>query len=360
MPLSRASTVAEPRRSSSAVSHTAHAEEYARSFDLWIRHGWEPSLLDAGISAETRAALLRGERRDMGMGGQAAYPGATTGFFVPLSFSEKVEQAQKYFGPMLDSSSTITTERGGPFMHPTDNDVTTAGEAVPEAAQISTADIPLAQANFGAVKYSSRMIKVSAELFQDAFFDWEEYLSLKFGQRFGRCLNPVYTQSLLAAAPVSVTATGASANSGTGTGGVSIGTADIVNLIYSVDFSYRRREVAALMMHPLTLASLLNLLDKYGRPVYPRPKEIGMPQLIEGYPVYENPDFPQIGLGATTIAFGQLSKFVIRKAGGMWIQRLSERFADFGVVALIGWTRQAGLLLDAGTHPIQCLKMAAS
>src|ERR1051326_7842541 len=48
-------------------------------------------------------------------GGQGAYPGATSGFFVPVGFVNEIEQAMKYYGPMLDGGA------GMPTIMPTDS-----------------------------------------------------------------------------------------------------------------------------------------------------------------------------------------------------------------------------------------------
>jgi hypothetical protein len=39
------------------------------------------------------------------------------------------------------------------------------------------------------------------------------------------------------------------------------------------------------------------------------------------------------------------------------IARLDERFADYGEVAYVGFSRIDGRLIDAGTHPISYLSM---
>lgn len=74
-----------------------------------------------------------------------------------------------------------------------------------------------------------------------------------------------------------------------------------------------------------------------------------------GYPYYVNMDMATIAASAKTVLFGQLKKYKIRRVMGMRVLRLVERFADYGQIALIGFARYDGNLLDAGTHPVKYL-----
>jgi HK97 family phage major capsid protein len=67
---------------------------------------------------------------------------------------------------------------------------------------------------------------------------------------------------------------------------------------------------------------------------------------------------PQIGSvsEATTVVFGQFSKFIIRKVQDMTIQRLNELYAINGQVGFISFERIDSVLLDAGTHPLNVLQ----
>ena len=58
-----------------------------------------------------------------------------------------------------------------------------------------------------------------------------------------------------------------------------------------------------------------------------------------------------LAASAKTMLFGDMRKYVIRRVRQMTILRLTERFADYGQVAFIGFARYDGTLLDAGTHP---------
>lgn len=77
--------------------------------------------------------------------------------------------------------------------------------------------------------------------------------------------------------------------------------------------------------------------------------------MINGYPYYVNNDMATIGASNKTVLFGQLKKYKIRRVKELSVVKLVERFADYGQIALLGFARYDGNLLDAGTHPVKYL-----
>jgi HK97 family phage major capsid protein len=65
-----------------------------------------------------------------------------------------------------------------------------------------------------------------------------------------------------------------------------------------------------------------------------------------------------IATGNKTISFGQHKKYYIRDVQGIFVLRLTERYADYGQVGFIAFMRQDSELLDAGTNPIKVLQQA--
>lgn len=349
----------------------ALVENYHTAWLDYMRHGYRQTPQERGMSESNRALLLKGERRDMieGTGGATpggAYPGATSGFFAPVDFSGKVEAAMKYTAPMLDVCSFIDTTNGSPLGYPTDSDINTIGEQVPENGQVTETDVPLGQATFTTYKYSSRMVKVSMELLQDTGFDLEAYLAEKFAYRIGRVLNPLLANGSGSGCPKGLL-TGLTVGVGPSTTPAVIGNdnlttpdptqqvgfLDVVNLENSLDPVYRIG--ASYMLHPNTLSYIRTLKDTVGRPL-DLWKPFGGPfGSINGYPVFPNPDFPQLAAGNKTVAFGRLDKYFVRR-GPMWVRRISERYIDYGQIGFLCFARRDGLLIDSGTHPVVCLQ----
>lgn len=326
-----------------------------------------------------RMAFSEKEQRDMGIA-----TNTLGGYFVPQGFVYAVEEAMKYFGDMLNVCDVFDTATGQFLPYPTDNDTANTGEIVGEGQQVTKQDIVIGRVTFGAFKFSTKMIPLSIELLQDTAFAMEPYVMKKFGTRLGRILNTKFTvgagtteplgllTAVIANQPAApnlwataqaygtpVLAAGSGGNTGGAeTGGASFGTSDLTNLEHSVDPEYRRG--ARYAMHDQSLRFAKNLLDKYGRPLWKTGVAIGEPDTINGYPYSINNDLATIAVNAKTVLFGDFKKYLIRRVKELGVMTLRERFADYGQIAMLGFARYDGNLLDAGTHPVSYLQQAAS
>jgi HK97 family phage major capsid protein len=299
------------------------------------------------------------------------------GFLVPTGFQDQIEQATKWFAPLADSDvfGSMSTSTGNPLPFPISNDTAQKATIVGEGSAITEADG--AGGNFGAnhivlgaYKMTSGLVKCSVELLQDSAFDLESYLSERFGERYGRGLEDFLTNGSGSSQPtgiltdvansgaIPVVAAGSSESTGGAQTGVnSIGYSDLVNLEHSVDPSYRRR--AKYMFHDLTLASIKKILDKFGRPLWAPGISVNEPDTINGYEYVINQSMPQIAASNTTVVFGDLKKFMVRKVAGISVQRLNELYAANGQVGFLSTMRIDSRLIDAGTHPVNTLRQSS-
>jgi len=330
------------------------------------------------------------EMRDQQAGTQSLTytQGAAGGFFVPAGFVYDVEIATKYFAPIADGKviKILETATGNLLPYPTNNDTSEAWSIIGEASQVSdqgqtsnyptSGTAPSGQAgnltmgvvNFGAWKGSTGLVRVSLELLQDSAFDLEDFLKQSFAVRLGRGYEFYLTRgtgvnqptgiltAVKASGQAATIATGSSTNDGSAnTGSNSIGSNDLISLEHSIDPTYRRG--ARFMLHDNTLKTIKQLLDKYGRPLWVPGLSVNAPDTILGYEYVINQSMPQIAAAADTVLFGSLQKFIMRKVRDLSVLRLDERFADFGEVAFIGFSRIDSNLVDAGVHPIGFLEM---
>lgn len=354
-----AGSIIDPTKTGPA-NDEARQKQYREVWNRCMRFDGPGEYGFRGVSAEDRRLMQ--EFRDMGTGGGNALQGSGGGYFVPVGFVDKVEDAMKWYGDMLQAATIMTTATGQPLPYPTDNDTGTVGELVGEAVQVSTADLTLGNLTLNAYKYSTKMVKVSIELLQDSAFDLESYLTGKFAERTGRILNTHFTtgtgtsqpKGIIVAATAGPTAVGSSGNDGgSGTAANSIGTDDLIELEHSVDKAYRKG--SSYMANDSTIKAIKKLKDKYGRPIWLPGLAVASPDTILDYPYWTNNDMAAIATTAKTVLFGRIDKYLIRKVKEMSVLRLVERFADFGQVAFIGFSRYDGNLLDAGTHPVKYL-----
>jgi len=381
------------------------AQEYRAAFMDYLKNG-EPGMRSAGNSgqgaspeslqllreARKRIVDAKPEQRDQYAGEQSITysEGAQGGYFVPTGFVHDIDQATKYYADLLNVVRVITTKTGAVLPYPTSNDTDQAWHILGEGTEIQdqgtnvnyptpgvlptqdAGNVALGHVSFQAWKGSTGLIRVSLELLQDSDFDFEAFLAEQFATRLGRGYEAYFTNGngsnmptglfpaiAASGAPVpAVTAQGSNASDGSGsTGANSIGYQDIINLIHSVDPTYRKK--ARFMLHDLTLAHLKTRLDKFGRPFWIPAAQVGQIDTLAGYPYVINQSFSTIAASAYTVAFGDWSKFVVRKVKDLQILRLDERFADFGEVAFVGFSRVDSNLVDAGTHPLQLLGQAS-
>jgi HK97 family phage major capsid protein len=344
--------------------------EYRMTFDKYMRKG----LL--GISNEERSSLFERrsvESRDGQLAGTQSISytqGAAGGYYVPVGFVHDIDIALKYYAPLMDGSvcRILETAGGGLLPYPTVNDAGNRAALLAEAAEATELDVAVGVKNFGAWKFTSKLIKVSTELLQDSAFDLQSFLTERFAERFGRTYEVEFTTgsginrptgivtAVLASGISPVIAGGSSPNDGSGAAATSIGTPDLVALEHSVDRAYRRG--AKFMFHDNTLKSIKNLLDKYGRPIWLPGLAVNAPDTILGYPfVVNNSMDSAVTASKNTVLFGDFSKFIIRKVKDMSVLRLDERYAEFGQVGFLAFSRVDSNLVWDGSASSPALQI---
>jgi len=391
--------VASPETVASAATYRSAYKDYLqRGPRAWANHQSRSGKRVMGEDSETlleetrqRLEKASPEQRDQQAGQQSiAYSeGTTGGYFVPAGFVYDVDKATKYYCDLLSEGTVrvLETATGNILPYPTSNDTDQAWHILGEAQQIQqnnsgsgtraanypsvgtppttdAGDLLVGHVNFSAWKGSTGLIRVSLELAQDSAFNMEAFLTDAFAVRLGRGYEAYLTNgtgsnqpfgivpAVTNSNPAYVTAAGSYNNDkdADNTGANSIGYQDLVALIHSVDPSYRKG--AKFMLHDQTLAHLKTRLDGFGRPLWVPSAREGEPDRIAGYPYVINQSLPQIAASAKTVFFGAWQKFIVRKVKDLQVMRLDERFADFGQVAYVGFSRVDSNLIDAGTKPI--------
>jgi HK97 family phage major capsid protein len=373
-------------------------EKYRVAYRNYLKYGFTPTQYEPGVSDEHRSLLMKRRtnispevqeevrkalsqyRGITGEGGPpfGAYPGSTTGQFVPVGFVNEIEEALKWYGGMWGQGpgdpTVMDTATGQPLPFPTDNDTAESGEWITENSVVTlTGDVSIGMQTFGAFKWSSKLVKVSLELLQDSAFDLETFLRKKFSIRMFRGTNLKFTtgagttepQGIVTAATAGVTQSTNPAivgddNQTTPDPTQQFGWIDLNNLLHSVDPAYRKN--AKYMLHDSSIRYAKTLKDKYGRLLWQPAVSAGNPDTVNGYGFVVNNDMATVGgtgspnVGNKSVLFGALDKYQIRRVKDLSIIRLSERFAEYGQVAFLAFARFDGQLLDAGTHPVKYLQ----
>lgn len=321
------------------------------------------------IDEETRMIINAHEKR--------AQSTTTTagGFTIPQGFIPTIIQYFKYISPffaemeypnvsggVLDNVFQVyRTEAGNDLPVATNDDTGSIGELISENGDISSSsgDATFAQKTLKAYKYSSKMIKVSNELLQDTGVDLVGYLARIAGTRLARILNSQFTNGTNSSQPEGVTKT-ISLGKLAGTTTV-ISFPEIIDLIHSVDPSYRAMPSCRFMMHDSILKAVKKLTvgasTTNARPLWAPGWDVSAPPTIDGFQYMINQDMDNsIAAGKKVMLFGDFKQYAVRWVNQLRIIRLQERYAEFDQVAFFAlmradgrWLNTSGVKYYAGT-----------
>jgi HK97 family phage major capsid protein len=302
---------------------------------------------------ELRAALR--EQRAQSIGTTT-----TGGFTIPQAFGPAIEIALKYSSAVLSVAGVMDTDTGATMPYPTLNDAGVLASIVGENTASADQDATFGSVSFGAWVYRT-MGRIPEELLQDSAFDLAALMAEIYGSRIGRAANAHFTtgngttqpQGFVAAATAGVTLPTGNTTSITYDG--------VVDLVYSLDPAYRsNRQSCVFMASDSALRVIRKLKDTQNRPIWDGGLRDGETESIMGYRVVVNNDMAAPAANVRSVAFGDFSKYKIRRVRGYTVKRLEERFADALQIGILAFARMDGKMLDAGTGPIRVLIQSAT
>ena len=310
------------------------------AFSKYLRHGM------GSLNAQERSLIQkRGTETQATVGGSPE--GALGGFLVPQEFSNELDVATLFTGEVERLAKKLNTASGGLLDYPTVDDTGTDAILTSESSAVTTADMTFANKQLSAYNYSS-LVKVSAQLLQDSAFDLNSFLVEAMGERIARATNSAFTTGDASSKPQGiVTGSTKGADAGTAT---AISADDILNLIYSIDASYRNKPSFGLMAHDNIIAAIraLGVDASNDFPIFIPSLEVGQPDRVMGIPIYVNNDMDSsIVATKKTLLAADFSKYVVRNAGGVQFLRLNERFMNELEVGFIAYKRADGAVLNS-------------
>lgn len=306
--------------------------EYRSAFLTYLRSG-------LGRLTPEQRELLDGVQR-----AQSAGDDELGGFLVPTQLSGRViETAQTWNGVERAGATVVTTQNGVEIQFPTASAVD-EGEIVGENDAASEDEEEFGLVAIRAYIFSSKMVRVPRSLLQDSGIDLDTYLSNRLGRRIGRRQGRAFTTGTGASEPEGVVTGSTVGKTAAGAAAVTYG--ELVDTKYSVDEAYRMN--ARWMFKDDTLAALLKLTDNDGRPLINWDPRMGEPDTILGDPFTTNNHMPAMTTGNKSILYGDFSGYMVRRVRGVEILRLEERYAERHQIALLGFQRADGALLDTG------------
>ena len=306
------------------------------AFSKYLRHGM------GGLNAEERSMV---EMR--GTDSQITTTDSLGGFLVPEDFSNILDVATKFTGAIEGLAQVLNTTSGATLPYPKVNDTSVVGAILSEGSADVVSDMTFAALNLGAYTYSSKIVKVSYQLLQDAAFNLDEFLVNTLGERIARGQNAHFTTGTGSSQPQGLITAGSSAL--TTASATAITADEILTLIHSIDKSYRNSPKFALMGADTTAAAIrkLGVGSSNDFPVFIPGMAMGEPDRVFGVPFYVNNDMDAIAATKKALVAADFSKYVVRNAGGVQMLRLNERFADALLVGYIAYKRSDAGAIDA-------------
>jgi HK97 family phage major capsid protein len=277
------------------------------------------------------------------------------GFLVPENWSDFVSATELFKSDIEKVATVIRTSNGQPFNLPANDDTSVVAAILGEGTAESVSDMTFTNVKFEPYTYSSKIVKVSNQLMSDNAFDLASFVGGQLANRLNRGINAHLTTGDNSSKPQGIV-TGSTLGK-TAASATAVTIAEILDLMYAVDASYRNAPGAAFMMNSATLAAVrkLGFGSSNDFPVFVPAMEVGAPDLLFGKPVYVNEDMDGIATGNKSIIFGDMRQYYVHEAGGVQLLRLSERFADSLSQGFIAYRRVDGNVVQGSAikHLIQ-------
>lgn len=340
-------------------------KQEARDANLWKRNA--SNFTEVGLLGLTRSdwneanRLFRSRKAgsvlsELEKRALSAIETAKGGVLIPSVTAANIEMNMLAYGSMLQAATTMVTEAGGTLVMPTVDDTGNSATALTENSAASEVNPSFQALRLGDHKYSSGYVLIPRELLEDTGGVIASMIPSQLGERLARKENVDFTTGDGAGKPtglLTATTLGKTAASAT-----TFTYDELIDLFHSVDPAYRQMPGAGWMMSDAALAIVRKLKDGAGQYLWQAGNSAEEVDRIQGKPVFINQSFPSVATGNKTVAFGDLSKYIIRRVRGVYVTRLNELFAQYDQIAFLAFSRVDGGLLNAGTAPVKHLAQA--
>ena len=294
--------------------------------------------------------LANGERRSFSFDTRDVTK-SSTGAPVATSFYDRLVEQLVVQGPMLDGNviTMLTTNSGENLQIPRTATYPAPG-IIGEGTAITESDPTFAAfVTLGAFKYAATF-QLSREVVEDSGLgdlNLLDFVARQAAVGMGTAVNAGLTVGTGTVQPNGiVNGAGSAVTGGTGVSGVPT-YENLVDLVYSVNSSYRRRG-ASFQMAASTVASVRKIKDGNGSYIWQPSFQTGQPDTLLGYVVNENPDVVATATGAKSVIFGDMSSgYYVRQVRGIDFARDdSVGFVNDLITFRVTW-RGDGAVVDS-------------
>ncbi|WP_193317988.1 MULTISPECIES: phage major capsid protein [Streptomyces] len=275
------------------------------------------------------------------------------GATVPTSFYGSLVAHLVETSAILQAGATVLNTSSGEALQVPKTTAHSSAAIAPETSPITESDPAFGQVSLGAYKYGT-VIQVSRELLTDAGVDLEGYLAMQAGRALGNAFGAHALVGNGSGQPRGIlldATTGATGPTGEGGGFGSQSTvgegADLlIELFHSVIAPYRASGSCRWIMNDTTAGVIRRIKTTDGQYIWQPSVIAGTPDTILGKPVLTDPNVPDVGLGADSVIFGDMSQFFVRMAGGVRFERSDEFAFNADLVTFRALMRADAALVD--------------
>lgn len=326
--------------------------QYAPQADTKADAVDDNEILRRMVAGEIRSAEFGpSEKRDQTVG-----TGSQGGFTARTDFYERLVENLRVNAGVLRLNPTVLNTAGGNTIQIPKATTHPSAAWLTEGGTVTESDAVFAQASLSAYK-AGFSVQISPELEADTSVNLLEYLTRRGGEALGNIAGTAYVVGDGSAKPTGVTTQSTVGVTG-GTGVVGAFTADnLIDLYFSVLEPYRMSASAGWLMNDATLAAVRKLKDGSNRYLFDVDAMIGRgaglagPDApISGYllgkPVVTDPNVAVTALNAKSVLFGDWSRYFVRNAGAIRVERSVEFAFQTDLVTYRFLMRTDGKLID--------------
>jgi HK97 family phage major capsid protein len=307
-------------------------------FDKLLRNG--PTALTPAEHATIRNTMSTGT-------------GNQGGYSVQTDVAMELITAIAGYRGIRDRASRIVTASGAPLGYPTSDGTSEEGEIVAENGTAAAADPTFGTVPLNTFKFGSKIITVPIELLQDSNIDVIALVNQRVRDRIGRIENKKFTIGTGSGEPYGITVAASVGKTGTTGQTTSVIYDDLVDLQESIDYAYDQGGNLGFMMSQAIRKVIRKIKDTAGRPIWTPSYDAGIAgakadQLL-GADIQLNNNMPTPAANAVSIAYGDLSRYMVRDALEVTIFRFEDSvYLSKGQIGFLAWARSGGNLLDTG------------
>ncbi len=279
---------------------------------------------------------------------------------IPEGFMAELSQALLAWGGFRRIARIISTGSGNPIDWPTGDDTGNTGALLAEATSFGDTVKPtIADITLLAYKYSSKPIKISAELLEDSGVPMARILGEMLGIRIGRITSTHYATGDNSGKPQGVTVFASAGKTAAATGAVTA--EELIDLQGALDPAWEGNSSWA--MNKATLTSIRKLRSDSGAGagtgnfLWQPGLQAGTPDMLLGAPIAVIQEMPAMAASAVPITYGDHTQYIIRDAGTSRFYRLEELYRATDQTGMVMFARHDGRGLQSGA--IKKMTMAA-